>query len=466
MNFRMRKLNINKAEMVQFINEHLFKLLGGSLGLLLVLIVGGYFMRQDSKEEITEPPVKNVDIFQIGAVPRITVSGKVFKDNVITVRAQTGGVIQRIYVREGDKVWQGKNLAYISSNYQGGSALTLQRQIAEKQYNHAKDTYDLQKDLIARQREIAEKSKENTDKLRDIQEESLTETREAIDLNEEILDNLNETIENSKSETAVKSAKQLKSSYLSGLNQLKSSLRQLEYQTDDNNPPAKLAEEQKNLTLKQLELQKKSLDLSKEVSLLQLRLAQVNESLAYPSTPITGVIQKVHLQYGQAVQPGMPLVTIAGNAETAKVQALVSREAAKKISDLEKHKVKTDGEWIEVMPDFISTEATDGTRHTITYNLSEDLSTKLTNSERVEISLPIGHSDSNGVLPFVPIDSVYQTEEKAFLLVVDGKQAKTKEVELGQVYGSFVTVLDGLDESTQVILNRNVVEGEKVEVED
>ncbi len=460
----MRIININKSKTVEFINRHLFKLLGGGLALLLVLIVVGYFIRQDGKEEVQERPVNEVTVFQIGEVPRITVTGQATKDNVVTVVAQTGGVVQRIYTKEGDKVWRGKNLVYLSSNYQGGSALTLQRQIAERQYNHTKDTYDLQKDIVAKQRDLAEKSKENTDELRDIQEQSISETRSAIDLNEEIIDNLNETIETSTSDSVVESTKQLKSSYLSGLNQLKSSLRNLEYQTDDNNPPVKLAETQKDLTLKQLELQEKSLDLGKEISLLQLRLAQINESLAYPSTPIAGVVQKVHVNFGQAVQPGTPLVTIAGEGECLKIQALVSRGVAGKVSEINSHRIKIDNEWVEVMPTFVSTEATDMGRHTITYNLDAEAANKIGNRERVEISLPIGYPDSNGVVPFIPIDAVYQTEDRAYVFVVDGEEAKSQEVRLGEVYGRFVVVEEGIEDSTQVILDRNVVGSEKIDV--
>jgi hypothetical protein len=253
---------------------------------------------------------------------------------------------------------------------------------------------------------------------------------------------------------------------LSGLNQLKSSLRNLEYQTDDNNPPAKLAESQKELTLKQLELQEKSLDLSKEISLLQLRLAQVNESMAYPSTPITGVVQKVHVSFGQAVQPGTPLVTIAGEGDCLKVQALVSRGVAESVSQLDSHQIKINGEWVDVMPTFVSTEATDMGRHTITYNLGEETVNKVGNSQRLEISLPIGYPDSNGVVPFIPIDAVYQTEDEAYVFVVDGEEAKSQEVKLGQVYGRFVVVEEGIEDSTQVILDRNVVDQEKIIVKD
>jgi len=358
------------------------------------------------------------------------------------------------------------NLVYISSNDQGGSALTLQRQIAEKQYDYTKNTFDIQKEIISKQRDLAEKNKENTDELRDIQEQSVSETRDAISLNEEIIDNLNETIESSTSESVVESTKQLKSSYLSGLNQLKSSLRNLEYQTDDNNPPAKLAEGQKELTLKQLELQEKSLDLSKEVSLLQLRLAQVNEGLAYPSTPIAGVVQKVHVSFGQAVQPGTPLVTIGGEGDCLKVQALVSRGVAESVSQLDSHQIKIGRDWTDVMPTFVSTEATDMGRHTITYNLGEETVNKVGNNQRLEISLPIGYPDSNGVVPFIPIDAVYQTEDEAYVFVVDGEEAKSQEVKLGQVYGRFVIVEEGIEDSTQVILDRGVVEDEKIKVED
>ena len=65
----------------------------------------------------------------------------------------------------------------------------------------------------------------------------------------------------------------------------------------------------------------------------------------------------------------------------------------------------------------------------------------------------------------IPIDSVYQTQEKAYVLVNNKGKAETKTLELGSVYGSYVEVRSGLTSDDQIILDRNVVADDKVAVQ-
>lgn len=448
-----------------------FLVLFSTLTLLLILIIISYFIRNRGQEEVvSEVKPLEVNTYQIGQAPKVDIVGEVSKDNVITVSSQTSGIIKGLYVSEGQQVYSGRNLGYIANNYQGGSALTVQRQIAQRQYEHNKDTFETQKDLIDKQKEIANQTEENSDQLRGIQQKSISETESLLDLNENILDYLNKNLENYEATDSadlnrnlIASTQQLKSSYLSAVNQLKSSLRNLQYQTDEDNPPAKLADLQKETTIKQLEIQEKALQLSKDISHLQYQLALINESTAYPATPISGVVQKVHVSMNQAVSPGMPLFTIQGQDKTAKLTALVSKKVAENISMLENSIVQLDnGEQIELQPDFVSTSATDGTLHTIKYTIPADKQNLITNQTNLIISIPFGYPDSNPVIPFVPLQVVYQTNQRAFVYVVEDKKAISKEVELGEVYGQFVGIKQGLDKNEQIILNRNVVAGQEV----
>jgi multidrug efflux pump subunit AcrA (membrane-fusion protein) len=473
-----RKLNDLKNRLIQESKNLLnlaqkkpFWFLFSTLALLLILIIISYFIRNRGREEvISETQPLEVNTYQIGQAPKVDIVGEISKDNIVTISAQTGGIIKGIFVTEGQQIYSGRNLGYIANNYQGGSALSLQRQIAQRQYEHTKETFDNQKGLIAKQKEIANQTEENSDELRKIQQESISETESLLDLNEEVLDYLNQNLENYEATDSanlnrdlIASTQQLKSSYLSAVNQLKSSLRNVEYQTDEDNPPAQLTDLQKQTTIKQLEIQEKALELNKEVSRLQYKLALVNESLAYPSTPVAGVVQKVHVSMNQAISPGRPLFTIQGQSQTAKLTALVSKKIAENISMLENSIVQLDnGEQIELQPDFVSTSATDGTLHTIKYTIPADQQDLITNQTNLIISVPLGYADSNPIIPFVPLQAIYQTNDQAFVYVVEDEQAVSKEIELGEVYGQFVGIKQGLDQSEQIILNRNVIAGQEV----
>jgi len=79
-------------------------------------------------------------------------------------------------------------------------------------------------------------------------------------------------------------------------------------------------------------------------------------------------------------------------------------------------------------------------------------------------SSPLVEVQANSILPFVPIDSVYQSNFGSFLYVLENGRAMVREVKLGEVYGQFVMVKEGLLDSDLVILDRSVIEGDKIKV--
>lgn len=445
-----------------------------SLCLLLGLIILGSKLRIQGQEVVSSSAQPaQVTVWQVGQAPEVEVLATVTKENVIQIVAQTSGIVQKIQVKEGDQVKRNQNLAFISTNYQGASAFGLQRQLAAKQLENATTTQPLQKELLAKQRQIAEKSFTNSDELRQISEDSVDETEDLLSLNQDIVNYLDDSINELSASAAAKienrdeiyQIKQLKSSYQSAVNQLQSSLRQLNYQTDTDNPPQQLAELQRDLTLKQLEIQEKSLDLNVEISQLQLRLAQVNESLAWPVTPLAGVVQRVHVQRGQLVSPGTVLVTIAADQGATTLTALVDQSLASQLSRYQPVSLKIGSNNLSLYPDFISTEATSQGMHSIKLTLPVEYQDQVTTDQRIALSLPLGLPDTNQTVPYVPIDAVYQTKGQAVVYVVESGQAVAKPVTLGEVYGQFVTILDGLTGQQQIILQRGIVAGQAVVID-
>ena len=135
---------------------------------------------------------------------------------------------------------------------------------------------------------------------------------------------------------------------------MKSAQRNLEYQTDENNPPTQLANLAKDLTLKQLDIQEKSLGLNLEISRLQLALSAINASLFHPTAPFPGVVQRVFVKVGQAVNPGTPILTFAGADKSLTIIARVPQNVAVKLSKLEKSRLYLGTKVIEASPSFIS----------------------------------------------------------------------------------------------------------------
>jgi multidrug efflux pump subunit AcrA (membrane-fusion protein) len=448
----------------------------GLLGLLLILVIVGNRMRKPSLETSTAvQPIKAVETYQIGSSPKVKLQGKIEKSGVINVMAQSPGIVQKVKVKEGDKVKRGSNLVSLSTNYQGGNVSSVSRQIAQTNVKFLTDNYDAQKDIIGKQREIANTSDTQADKLRDINRQSIDDTKGLISLNEDIVNQLDKQINylqlinvNGASDSAILQAKQGKAQILAGLNSLKSGLRATEYINNDDKEAASLGNIQKDLTLKQLDLQEKSLDLNKEIAQLNAKLASISESLMFPTSPTNGVVERVFVKPGQMVNPGTPIASIKGDTNETTIIVLVSSEMARSISKTQASLIHINDHEVELLPRYISQEPTEGTLHSVLYLVPAQEAIELANNNSIAIEIPVGVVQASTVMPFIPIDAVYQTENQAFIhLVTDVQNKKTahvKEVELGPIYGQYVEIAQGLSSGDQVILDRSVIDGEEITI--
>lgn len=433
------------------------------LGLLFTFIaIGNYFRAVPVEEAATIAP-KQVATYTIGAVPRVELMGTGEKTGAVTIVAQSAGVVRAIPVKPGQEIKANQRVVSLSSTYAGASAPSIQRQIAQKQYEFTKDTYDSQSQTIAMQRSMAEKGDQYSDDLRGITEKSIQDTKDLIALNESIIASFDETINKAPDSAEAKIAKQSKASYLGSTNQLKQSLRNSEYQVNGDNPPAQLDNLQKDITLKQLEIQQKSLDLNKELSGLQYKLAQVSESLLFPVAPFGGTIERVFVRVGQMVNPGTPLVSLFTNEKATQVIVLMSQQMAEQVALTESSRIVfSDNTTLDVYPDFISTIATDGTLYSAVYTIPASYASKIGERQKVRVSVPLG-VDLDSTIVSIPIEAVHENEQQATVFLIEDGKAVAHPVELGTVQGSFVQVTSGLERDVQVILDRFVIDGDLVE---
>lgn len=440
--------------------------------LLLALMFAGNFLSPQKKEEQKPELVKNVQIFKVGENPDISLQARIEKSGVLKITALTPGVIQSINFREGDRVSKGQTLINMSSNYQGGNASSIQRSLAQKQYQNTKDTFETQKEIINTQKSLAEKSGENSEQIRKITDQSLQETRDLINLNQSIVDTLSQnqtTLEQNNTggvnDAAILQIKSQKAAVQSGLNQLKTGLRQAEFQASADKPPAELAKLQKDLALKQLDLQRKALDLGLEISRLQLVLAQISESLYFPASPFSAIVQRVYIKEGQAVNPGTPLMTLSAIDDPISAIVNLPQNLAGSVSTVLPSTLYINDQQIQLNPHFVSTEATDGTLYSVIYTIPDKFSRELSDGEYIKVDIPAGLTQTEQSLPFIPLDSVYQSADESIVLVITGEKAESRIIKPGNVFGQFVEVKSGLTKNDQVIINRNILAGDKVSIQ-
>jgi multidrug efflux pump subunit AcrA (membrane-fusion protein) len=438
------------------------------LGLLLAVLILGQVLQRQQPEKPKATPTKPVKVFGIGESPKATFQAKVEKTGVVKIVAQTAGVVQSITVTEGDKIGQGQQLISLASNYQGGNAASVQRQIAQTQYQNTLDTYDQQVDVVRKQREVANQTLENAEQLRRFGVTAAEEASHLINANQAQLNQMKAQLEvlrtNGGSAQDIATLESSINQMQAGINQLLVTARTTGYQSNINNPPTKLADLQKAITLKQLEIQEKGLGLSKEVARLQLSLAYVSESTMYPASPFAGVVERIYVHKGQTVNPGTVLAVVTANDVAATAVLTVPATVAQIITTGEPSEMMIDNKKVALVPYYVSTQATDGQMYSVFYDIPEKVQSAVSDQEFITVSVPVSNVKATANDPFIPIDAVYQSEEAAFVLVAKNNKAESRQIKIGRVYGNYVQVLSGLQSNDQVIIDRNVVAGDKVTI--
>lgn len=460
-----------------WIQKHPFPSFFGLLVLLLGLaILGNYLRKPPAATNEAPPEPRLVTIYMPGESPKMNFTGRVEVSGLITVVAQTGGIVQKVNVTEGSTIKRGQTLAYISPGYTGGNPATVSRQIAQKNAKFNDDTYDLQKDIIAKQRDLATSGDTQADKLREINRKSWDETSSLISLNQDIISSIDDQIDqlessnvNGSNDSAILAAKQGKSGAQAALNQLQAGLRTSQYMNADDTEPAHISDTSKDLTLKQLDLQEQSLTLAKDISHLNVKLAQISESMSYPSSTCGGNVERVFVKVGQHVNPGDPIAVIKANDQQATVVVPISPDLSKQVSVIESSVIHIGDKAVSVVPRFVSTQPTDGTLADIFYTIPEDAIQAASQKTTVSVTVPIGTSEVVTTTMRIPLDSVYQTQDTSYVYVIGhndkGLIAQTKTVTLGSVSGQYVEVTSGLSGEDQIITTRGVTDGDAVRTE-
>ncbi len=447
----------------------------GVLGLLfLIIVVGSFISKPKGTQAVKAALVKPVSIYNVGTAPRVTMTAQVETSGVVKIIAQMGGIVQQVYVTEGSAVNRGTALMWLSTNYQGGTAPSITRQIAQKNYEFVTSTYDTQKDILTKQRDIADTIQKQSGDTRNITNNSIADTKNLLNLNQQIVDSLVSQIQYLEStnvaganNSLILQAKQGQSGAQSAINSLRVAIANAEYQVGSDNAPTTLSNTQHDLTIAQLAIQEKSLDLNRELATLNLHVAQISESLMFPAAPFAGVVERLYVTPGMNVSAGTVIATITGVKKSSSVVLLVPETTAKNISRLEPSTIVVGSDTFDVLPRYISTQPTDGSLYSVVFSIPAEKEQLLSNGKTVSVQVALGAKTSTSAVPFVPIDALYQTSKESYVYIATPSGqgsyiAQSIPVKLGTVFGQYVEVLSGLAKESHIITSRSVVSNDIV----
>ena len=379
-----------------------------ALIVLLGMIAWSRSLTPEEKDdgEILEK-VTFVELYQPGQ-SYLTTQAKVTDEGVITVVAQNSGVVQRVNISEGQKVRRGQQLASLSSNYQGANASALQLELAEKNWlmTHA-NFWD-------------------QEKIDDINHELNSNTAWVT------------RWETNPSRTMMGNGDAYTS--YTGL------------------------QNQELLTLSETMTQR-----GQQLSLDQAEnnyfAAQIAASLMYPATPVAGSVEKVYVKVGDIISAGSPVAIIKSDKADVKLELSVPEHVIRNLSLTAPAWFSINGSRFDVNLDFIPTTPTTGNSYFLTMTLDPEVAANVANGTYVDINLPLDTTQVDRLL--LPLNAIYQTQDTAYAYVVaidDHNQpiAKQKAVSLGPVIGTLVTVESGLETQDRIILNNNLLDGERI----
>lgn len=355
---------------------------------LFGLIFAGNKMRAPKIQPTQDQELKkDVSIFDFQENPRLSIQAKVDKENMVSLVAQKSGIVKHIYADNGQRVFAGNSIAYISDTIRGASSASVELEIA-------KETEEVYKDNLERQEKILKKQKEI----------------------------LNHT-----------------------------------------STPEKNQERQIEIDKNKLKNEKENLELAGNLNELSIRRAQISTELARVSAPQNGTIEKIYVSAGQFVSAGTPIALFRSDSGNLLLEAKVSMDIASIISTEGYSLANIAGEEIKLKPVYISSEATDSYLYSVIFLLDGKYANYIADKSFVSIDILLDKTTSlDPFRPLLSLDALQITQEGAFAFVFDNGIARSRELELGKVYGQFVEIVSGLNKDDKVVLNRNVFDGDEV----
>lgn len=150
----------------EFIKSHpMISFLFSLLIIFVIIFISSKFRENVSEDFETGDFAKKVSTIQVKDKQFVNLSGQIEKDGVITIYAQTPGVVNNVYFEEGEKIKKGNKIIYIADNYSGSNSASVAYQIAERQVQNQNETFEKQIDIISDQKDDVKKTNSTDAKI-------------------------------------------------------------------------------------------------------------------------------------------------------------------------------------------------------------------------------------------------------------------------------------------------------------
>lgn len=221
-----------------------------------------------------------------------------------------------------------------------------------------------------------------------------------------------------------------------------------------------------SIELKKLKVARAALRTNRDNSALSVALAESSDAVLRPRTFSAATVERIFVKEGDYVSPGTILASLRSKVGATTLEALVSPETARLFDPEKEALLTTEGETstVGILPTYFSRQETERGLFSIRFTLSPTLGKEVTDSQYETLRLPLSSLEPSTTL--VPIDSLFQNNDRAWVLLIEGERALLHEVSLGRLYGSFAEITSPLPATAKLILNRSILPGEPVAITD
>lgn len=471
----LSKKGTNSKRWLQTIQQRQAAITAWVTGVLVLVLVAGLatgalWPRTKASEEVVTPAPLAVDTIVFGqdAIETQTV-GVVKNLNTVTLVAQSNGPVNALKVVEGSAVKRGSVILQQSSVYAGGNAAAVQRQIAQKNYELAESTLNNTATIVSKTREQADLNRDNTEELRKITEKSIDETKGLISLTEtqlsELEDQLDEAVANNASPDVITGLRGAVITTQSSLAQARSSLRNIEYQVDTDNPPTKLASSGKDLVYASTQLQLEAAQIQKDIASLSLRAARIAESATRVAAPFAGTVEKVYVKEGEFVAAGTPVAVLKGTEAKLCLQIAVAGSLAGRINEDGSLKVNLGGTELQLPINHVTGTTVQGQLYEVLTLIPNEYTGRVYENQSLEVSVPLYAFSRSGGNATLPLDAIFVTNSQRYVLVAENGKAVRHTITTGEIYGENIEVTSGIEPGAEVILDRRIIENQSISID-
>ena len=192
-------------------------------------------------------------------------------------------------------------------------------------------------------------------------------------------------------------------------------------------------------------------------SRLNLALALKNDAVFQPKSSLPGTVTSLLVRPGQFVSAGQTLATFSANDNTVTLEVSLSPETAWLLDSEQKAFLPGNQELTLI---YLSKEENENGLYSAIFSAPANLTSTLVNNRYIDIQIPLKSKEGGATL--LPLESIYQDTDSAWVMVVKDGKADAQTVTLGTVYGNYIEVVSGISSQDAVILTRGIIQDESV----